>query len=101
MPRSILVRSAIVAILAVAFVPVAFSQSQDSQSVAEAARKGYMIGARDLLLAKEDDPVLKQRGLDLGEHCWVARCVAKIDLRNLSPDGRGDLPDFHSVPLRV
>ena len=39
MPGSILVRSAIVAILAVAFVPVAFSQSQDSQSVAEAARK--------------------------------------------------------------
>jgi hypothetical protein len=39
MLRSKLVQSAILAIVAATFVPVAFSQSQDSQSVAEAARK--------------------------------------------------------------
>ena len=38
MPRSMLIRSVIVAVTAVAIVPVAFSQSQDSQSVADAAR---------------------------------------------------------------
>lgn len=39
MPRSTLIRTVIVALIAGAFVPVAFAQSQDSQSVAEAARK--------------------------------------------------------------
>jgi hypothetical protein len=39
MLRSKLVQSAILAIVAATFIPVAFSQSQDSQSVAEAARK--------------------------------------------------------------
>jgi hypothetical protein len=39
MPRSKRFPSVIVAVLAAALVPVAFSQSQDSQSVAEAARK--------------------------------------------------------------
>src|SRR6266699_4636383 len=39
MPRSMLIRSVIVAVTAAAIVPVAFSQSQDSQSVAEAARR--------------------------------------------------------------
>ena len=39
MPRSIRFRSVLVAILAAAFVPASFSQSQDSQSVAEAARR--------------------------------------------------------------
>ncbi len=38
MPRSMLIRSVIFAVTAVAIVPVAFSQSQDSQSVADAAR---------------------------------------------------------------
>ena len=39
MPRSMLIRSVIFAVTAVAIVPVAFSQSQDSQSVADAARR--------------------------------------------------------------
>ena len=39
MPRSVLLRSAFALALAGAFLPVAFSQSQDSQSVAEAARR--------------------------------------------------------------
>ena len=39
MPRSILFRCLFAAVLAVSFIPVAFSQSQDSQSVAEAARR--------------------------------------------------------------
>jgi hypothetical protein len=39
MPRSILFRTIFTAILTAAFLPVAFSQSQDSQSVAEAARR--------------------------------------------------------------
>ena len=39
MPRSIRFRIVLAAILAAAFVPVAFSQSQDPQSVAEAARR--------------------------------------------------------------
>lgn len=39
MPRSIRFRIVFAAILAAAFVPVASSQSQDSQSVAEAARR--------------------------------------------------------------
>ncbi len=39
MPRSMLFGSVFAAILAAAFVPVAFPQSQDSQSVAEAARR--------------------------------------------------------------
>ncbi len=39
MPRSTVLRFVFAAFLAAAFVPVAFSQSQDSQSVAEAARR--------------------------------------------------------------
>jgi hypothetical protein len=39
MPRSLLLRFVFAAIVAAAFLPVAFSQSQDSQSVAEAARR--------------------------------------------------------------
>ena len=39
MPRSMLIRFAIVAVVAAMFLPVGFGQSQDSQSVAEAARK--------------------------------------------------------------
>jgi hypothetical protein len=39
MPRSMPIRIAIVAVVAAAFLPVGFGQSQDSQSVAEAARK--------------------------------------------------------------
>lgn len=39
MPRSIRLASVLAAFLAAASVPVAFSQSQDSQSVAEAARR--------------------------------------------------------------
>ena len=39
MPRSILLRSVFAVALVGAFLPVAFSQSQDSQSVAEAARR--------------------------------------------------------------
>lgn len=39
MPRPILLRCVFAVVLAGAFLPVAFSQSQDSQSVAEAARR--------------------------------------------------------------
>ena len=39
MPSSILLRSAFAVVLVVASLPAAFSQSQDSQSVAEAARR--------------------------------------------------------------
>jgi len=39
MPRSMLMRTAIVAIVAAVFLSMGFAQSQDSQSVAEAARK--------------------------------------------------------------
>ncbi len=39
MPRSMLIRFAIVAVVAAMFLPIGFGQSQDSQSVAEAARK--------------------------------------------------------------
>src|SRR5215471_12600747 len=39
MPRPTLIRTAIVALVAAVFLPVGFAQSQDSQSVAEAARK--------------------------------------------------------------
>ena len=39
MPRSTLIRIAIVALLAAVSVPISFAQTQDSQSVAEAARR--------------------------------------------------------------
>lgn len=39
MPRSMLIRFTIVAVAATMFLPIGFCQSQDSQSVAEAARK--------------------------------------------------------------
>lgn len=39
MPRSTLIRLAIVTVVGVVFLPSGFGQSQDSQSVAEAARK--------------------------------------------------------------
>lgn len=39
MPRSTLIRIAIVALVAAVFVPISFAQSQDSQSVADAARR--------------------------------------------------------------
>src|SRR5215467_5047369 len=39
MPRSILLRFLCAGVLVGAFLPVAFSESQDSQSVAEAARR--------------------------------------------------------------
>ena len=39
MPRSMLIRTAIVAVVAAVFLPMGLAQSQDSQSVAEAARR--------------------------------------------------------------
>lgn len=39
MPRSTLIRFAMVAVVAAMFLPIGFAQSQDSPSVAEAARK--------------------------------------------------------------
>src|SRR6516225_7304248 len=39
MPRSMLIRIAFVAVVAAVVLPVGFAQSQDSQSVAEAARR--------------------------------------------------------------
>lgn len=39
MPRSKLIRFAVVAVVAAMFLPIGFGQSQDSQSVAEAAKK--------------------------------------------------------------
>src|SRR5215467_14526384 len=39
MPRSTLIRIALVAVMTSVFLPIGFAQSQDSQSVAEAARK--------------------------------------------------------------
>lgn len=39
MPRSMLIRFAMVAFVAALFLPISFGQSQDPQSVAEAARK--------------------------------------------------------------
>ena len=39
MPRSMLIRFAIFAVVAAMFLPIGFGQSQDSQSVAEAAKK--------------------------------------------------------------
>jgi len=39
MPRSTLIRIALVAVMTSVFLPIGFAQSQDSESVAEAARK--------------------------------------------------------------
>ena len=39
MPRSMLIRIAIATVVAAVFLPIGFAQSQDSQSVAEAARR--------------------------------------------------------------
>src|SRR5436309_14778109 len=39
MPRSTMIRFAVVAVVAAVFLPIGFAQSQDSQSVSEAARR--------------------------------------------------------------
>ncbi len=84
MPRSIRFRTVLAAILAAASVPVAFSQSQDSQSVAEAARR-----AREKKKdAAKPTKVITDENLDVKKGD-VQSAVAEEDKIAGAPDAKG------------
>ena len=87
MPRSRQFRFVIVAILAGTFVPVAFSQSQDSQSLAEAARK-----AREKKKdATKPTKVITDENLDVKKGD-VQSAVAEEDKIAGAPDAKNPPP---------
>src|SRR6266566_651740 len=92
MPGSLLLRSAFAAVLVGALLPVAFSRPQDSQSVAEAARrarekkKGSAKPAKDEKLKKEIARVKEQLKDALG------------DLDLLQRENRLDQDTYYSQP---
>ena len=46
--------------------------------LAEVAREGHVLGARDVLVAEEQHLVLEQQGADLGHQAGVARGGAEV-----------------------
>ncbi len=48
--------------------------------LAEVAREGDVLGARDVLVAEEQDLVLEQQRADLGDERRVARGDAEVDV---------------------
>jgi hypothetical protein len=83
MPRSTMIRFAIVTVVAAVFLPVGFAQSQDSQSVAEAARK-----AREKKKdAAKPAKVITEETLDVKKGD-VQNAVAEEDKIPGSPDAK-------------
>src|SRR3989475_354609 len=62
---------------------------------AEAAGKGHMFGARDVLVPEEQHAMGQQRGADVREQCGVACGIAEMDAGDFGADGGGDLSDLH------
>ena len=61
---------------------------------AEAPCESDVLGAGDVLVAKEQHLVLEQERLDLREQGVVARGVAEIDVDELGSDGAGQRLDL-------
>jgi hypothetical protein len=61
--------------------------------LAEVAREGDVLGARDVLVAEEQDLVREQQRADLGDQRRVARRHAQIDIGELGADRAGERLD--------
>ena len=58
--------------------------------LAEMAREGDMLRARDVLVAEEQHLVLQEQGPDLGHQGGVARRSAEVDIAHLCTNGAGE-----------
>jgi hypothetical protein len=67
---------------------------------AETPRKRNMLGARDVLIAQEQHPVLEQRRTDLGEQTVVVDRIGKIHADQFGADAVRQLVDLHGVFLK-
>ena len=67
--------------------------------LAEAPRKGDVLGARDVLIAQEQHLVLEQQRLDFCKQRVVARSVAETDAEQLGADAASQLFYAHGSPL--
>ena len=57
--------------------------------LAEAAREGHMLGARDVLIAQEQHAVLQQRRADLGEQAVIVNGIGQIHADQFGADRAG------------
>ncbi|MDT4801631.1 hypothetical protein FQZ97_343410 [compost metagenome] len=68
--------------------------------LAEAAGKGHVLGTADFLVTQEQDLVLEQQRLDLGEQGVVAGGIAQVHTADFGADGACELLYFHDLRLR-
>jgi hypothetical protein len=68
--------------------------------LAEMAREGDVLGARDVLVAEEQHPVAQQQASDLGDQRRLARGDAEVDVRELGADRVGEGLDVDRVGQR-
>jgi hypothetical protein len=93
MPRSMMIRTAIAAVVAAVLLPLGFSQSQDSQSVAEAARK-----AREKKKdAAKPAKVITEETLDVKKGD-VQNAVAEEDKVPGAPDAKAQPANSSAIP---
>ena len=62
--------------------------------LAEVPREGDVLGARDVLVAEEQDLVLEQQRADLGDEAGVARRSAEVHVGELRADRAGQRLDL-------
>src|SRR5215468_5436006 len=65
--------------------------------IAEALRKGDMLGLADFLIPKEQDLMFKQCLADLAEQVVIADRLGEIDPAELGTNVRGELLDPHQI----
>ena len=65
--------------------------------LAEAARKGHVLGTRDVLVAKEHHAMLQQQRPDLGHQQVVLCSRAQVDVAELGADRTGQRLDMDRV----
>ena len=68
--------------------------------LAEVARERDVLGARDVLVAEEQHPVLEQQRADLRDEPGVARRDAEVDVGELGADRAGQRLDLDRAARR-
>ena len=68
---------------------------------AEVPREGHVLGARDVLVAEEQHPVLQQQLADLGDQRGIARGDAEVDVAQLCADCAGERLDPDRIRQRL
>ena len=61
----------------------------------EAAGKGRVLGATDVLITHEQHAMLEQLGTDLGEQALIMNGIGKVDARQLCTNAAGKLFNLH------